>query len=107
MESDTVKKTFLSVLAFSVVLAALGCSLSTTTIEASFSIDGMTCESCSSAITDTLSKIEGVESASADHIIGSAHAIFRSPGVTVDQLVGEIEGLGYTVTATETATVGD
>lgn len=100
-------KMILLALASSIVLTALGCGPSTTTVEASFSIDGMTCESCSSAITDTLSKIEGVESASADHIIGSARAVFRSPGVTEDQLIGEIEGLGYTVTATETVVIGD
>ncbi len=94
-------------LALSTVLTALGCGGSTTLVEASFSIAGMTCESCSSAITETLSKLEGVERASADHIIGSAHAVFRSPEVTADQLIGEIEALGYTVTATETATVGD
>ena len=101
------KKTFLSALAFSIVLTALGCGGSTTLVEASFSVDGMTCESCSSAITDTLSKIEGVESASADHIIGSAQAVFRSPDVTQDQLIGEIESLGYTVTATETVAISD
>jgi copper chaperone CopZ len=98
---------FALALALAALLTVVGCGPSTTTVEASFSIDGMTCESCSSAITDTLSKVEGVESASADHIIGSARAVFRSPDVTVDQLVGEIEGLGYTVTATRTVAIGD
>jgi copper chaperone CopZ len=98
---------FLPAVVFSMVLTVLGCGPSTTTVEASFSVDGMTCESCSSAITETLSRIEGVETASADHIIGSAHAVFRSPGVTADQLAEEIEGLGYTVTATETVVSGD
>lgn len=101
------KKAFYLAAALSIVLIALSCGPSTTTVEASFSIDGMTCESCSSAITDTLSKIEGVESASADHIIGSAHAVFCSPDVTQDQLIGEIERLGFTVTATETMAIGD
>jgi len=102
-----VKKAILLTVAFSILLTVLGCGPSGTLVEASFSIDGMTCESCSSAITETLSTIDGVESASADHIIGSAYAVFRSPTVTQDQLVGEIEGLGYTVTAAETAPIGD
>jgi copper chaperone CopZ len=74
-------------------------------VQASFTVEGMTCESCSEAITDTLSKLDGVETASADHIAGTAQAVIVSPDVSPEQLAAEIEGLGYTVTATETAPV--
>lgn len=78
-----------------------GCTRSTT-VDASFTVEGMHCESCSSAITEALIKVDGVESASADHVSGSASARFQSPGVSPDELVAEIEGLGYTVTAVKT-----
>jgi copper chaperone CopZ len=81
-----------------------GCNRSTT-VDASFTVEGMHCESCSSAITESLEKVEGVESASADHVSGSAQARFSSPGVSPDELAAEIEGLGYTVTAVETTPV--
>lgn len=90
----------LVVLIVAVALVA-GCNRSTT-VRADFTVEGMHCESCSSAITDALGKIDGVESANADHVAGSAEASFTSPMVTADQLVAEIEGLGYTVTAVET-----
>ena len=89
----------------SVVLIALTACSPAPRIEAAFTVEGMTCESCSSAIGETLSAVEGVESASADHIIGSATAVFRSSDVSVDQLVTEIESLGFTVTGTETVEV--
>jgi copper chaperone CopZ len=81
-----------------------GCHRSTT-VDVSFTVEGMHCEGCSSAITDALEKVDGVESASADHATGSAKARFRSPGVSVEQLAAEIEGLGYTVTAVKTTPV--
>ena len=81
-----------------------GCG-ETKAVQASFMVEGMTCESCSNAITETLSNMEGVEGASADHLAGTAEAVFLSPGVTPEQLAAEIEGLGYTVTATELAPV--
>ena len=86
-----------------VVLIGMTACAPTTRVEASFTVEGMTCESCSSAIGETLSAVDGVESASADHIVGSATAVFLSPGVSLELLVSEIEGLGYTVTATRTA----
>ena len=83
---------------------AVGCARSTT-VDASFTVEGMHCESCSSAITEALGKVDGVESASADHAMGSAQARFQSPDVSPDQLKAEIEGLGYTVTAVKTTPV--
>jgi len=99
-------KTSVDRVIFAVVMVAVaamvaGCGR-TTTVHASFTVEGMHCESCSSAITEALEKLDGVESASADHAAGSAEASFRSPGVSPEQLAAEIEGLGYTVTAVET-----
>jgi copper chaperone CopZ len=62
----------------------------------------MTCESCSSAITDALTKVDGVEQATADHVAGTAEAVVTSPAVSPEQLAAEIEGLGYTVTSIST-----
>ena len=87
------------------VLIVIICTLSgcgeSEPVQVKFTVDGMTCESCSAAITETLSKVEGVERATADHVAGSAEAVFIGPEVTAEQLSAEIEGLGYTVTATE------
>lgn len=90
-----------------IAIAAIGltgCNRSET-VQVSFTVEGMHCESCSSAITEVLEKVEGVDSASADHVAGSAEAVFESSGVTPEQLAAEIEGLGYTVTEVETAPV--
>jgi len=88
-----------------VAIVAAGCSRSTT-MKASFAVEGMHCESCSAAITDALEKIDGVEVATADHAAGSAEATFRSPEVTPERLEAEIEGLGYTVTSVTTTPIG-
>ena len=101
MRNSSVSKALLVMLAVMVV-ALSGCG-ETKPVQASFTVEGMTCESCSKAITETLSKMEGVESASADHLAGTAEAVFLGPDVTPDVLAAEIEGLGYTVTATEIA----
>lgn len=100
----SVERLATAVLLVAVVGMILGCDR-TTTVDATFTVEGMHCESCSSAITDALEKVDGVESASADHAMGSAQARFQSPGVSPDQLKAEIEGLGYNVTAVETTPV--
>lgn len=94
----------LLVAAAAAIAVVFGCSGPTLT-EASFTIEGMSCESCSNAITETLGRLEGVESVSADHIVGSATVVFLSPVATAEQLASEIESLGYTVTSTETRAI--
>ena len=89
-----------SVLALAAVLAAVcaGCGAEPSyTVE--FTVDGMSCESCSAAITTALESVDGVQHARADHIAGSAEAVVRGRGVSPEDLVAEIEGLGYTVTS--------
>lgn len=99
------RATIFGVVVLTVTIGALaGCGESEP-VQVVFTVEGMTCESCSTAITETLSKLEGVEQASADHVAGSAEAVFVRTEATVEQLSAEIEGLGYTVTATEVTPV--
>ena len=44
-----------------------------------FTVEGMHCDACSSAITSTLEKTEGVVEASADHELGWAEAVYTIP----------------------------
>lgn len=100
----SVDRVVLGIFVVIVAMVTAGCGRSTT-VHASFTVEGMHCESCSSAITEALEKVEGVNGASADHAKGFAEASFQSPGVSPEQLATEIEGLGYTVTAVEITTV--
>jgi len=70
-----------------------------------FSVDGMHCESCSSAITTSLEKTDGVIEASADHVEGTADVVYDPREVEVEALKAEIEELGFTVTGSSTETV--
>ena len=70
-----------------------------------FTVEGMHCDGCSSAITDALTGTDGVERASADHETGIAEAVYRPRRVGTDELKTEIERLGYTVTGITTETV--
>lgn len=94
----------LGILVLTIAAMVAGCSRSST-VQATFTVEGMHCESCSAAITEALGKVDGVNAASADHAKGSAEARFQSPGVSPEQLTAEIEGLGYTVTAVTTEPV--
>ena len=82
----------------SAVLAIGGCARSEP-VEVAFTVEGMHCESCSSAITQALQQLEGVESATADHAAGTAAAVCRSGEIDPERLAAEIQGLGYTVTS--------
>ena len=102
----SVDRVVLGIFVVIVAIVVAGCNRSTT-LQASFSVEGMHCESCSSAITEALEKMDGVDSASADYAKGSARASFHSPRVSPEELVAEIEGLGYTVTDVKTTPVED
>ena len=88
-----------------VLTVSLGACGRATPVHASFTVEGMHCESCSSAITEVLEKIDGVESASADHETGSAQAVLLSSSVDPNRLATEIESLGYIVTEVKTTPV--
>ena len=72
------------------------------TVRTAFQVKGMHCGGCSSTITATLEKVDGVIEASADHEKGLAEAVYRPRKVEADELKAEIEKLGYTVTGMET-----
>jgi len=75
------------------------------TVRTTFQVKGMHCGGCSSTITATLEKVDGVIEASADHEKGLAEAVYRPRKVEADELKAEIEKLGYTVTGMETEAV--
>ena len=88
------------------MLAVLvGCNHHADQTRTVFTVTGMHCDACSTSIVTTLEKVEGVESALADHETGVAEAIYRPRSVEVDALKAEIEKLGYTVIGMETVTV--
>ncbi len=70
-----------------------------------FNVEGMHCDGCSSTITATLERVDGVVSAQADHETGTAEAVYRPRKVDVEDLKAEIEKLGYTVTGLKTEAV--
>jgi copper chaperone CopZ len=70
-----------------------------------FNVKGMHCDGCSSTITATLERVDGVVSAQADHEKGTAEAIYQPRKVEVEELKAEIEKLGYTVTGLKTQAV--
>ena len=72
-----------------------------------FSVKGMHCDNCSSTITATLKRVDGVVEASADHQEGRAEAVYHPRKVDGEKLKAEIEKLGYTVTGMETEAVED
>jgi len=70
-----------------------------------FVVEGMHCDSCSSAIAESLQGVEGVSSAGADHEKGTADAVFDPGKVNPDKLKIEIEDLGFAVTSMVTEPV--
>ena len=70
-----------------------------------FAIEGMHCDSCSSAITASLEKMDGVSDVTADHEKGFAEVTYRPRKIEVEALKTEIEKLGYTVTGMDTEAV--
>ena len=57
-------------------------------------IGGMTCASCAARITKRLNKLDGVE-ASVNYATEQA-TVTLPDGVTVDELVAQVEAIGYT-----------
>ncbi len=84
------------------VALSLSAGGSPDTVRTVFTIEGMHCDGCSSAITASLEKTDGVVEASADHENGSADVVYHPRTVEADTLKAEIEKLGYTVTGMST-----
>lgn len=62
---------------------------------ASLSIEGMTCASCSNGITNALKDMPLVRSVEVNLANNSAAVLFRGPESNVDEIISEIEDLGY------------
>ena len=94
------------VVAIIVLLAGqvVGCA-KPDTVRTVFTVEGMHCTACSSTITVTLERVDGVVEASADYETGIAEAVYRPQTVGAEELKAEIEQLGYTVTAMQTEAV--
>jgi Cu2+-exporting ATPase len=97
-----VKSTTTLLLVAGLLVLVVGCDRRADLVRTVFTVEGMHCDACSTSITTTLEKVEGVDEVIADHELGFAEAIHRSREVGADQLKTEIENLGYTVTGMET-----
>jgi copper chaperone CopZ len=97
------KKTTLMMF-LAVALAAFACDRPDT-VQTVFQVEGMHCDSCSAAITESLEHVDGVIEASADYQEGIAKAHYHSRKVKVEELEAEIEKLGYTVKGMKTKRV--
>ena len=65
---------------------------------ATVSVGGMTCASCSSAITENLTSLDFVASADVNLIASSATVTYRGPRANVDKIIESIEEIGYEAT---------
>jgi copper chaperone CopZ len=76
-------------------------------VRTAFVVEGMHCDGCSSAITSTVGKLDGVLEVAADHEAGSAEVVYRPRSVDEEDIKEAIEKLGYTVTGSTTEAVED
>jgi copper chaperone CopZ len=100
----TLKPAVVLVVGLALVLVVAGCGR-VKQARTVFTVEGMHCDGCSSAITEALAGTDGVEEASADHGRGMAEVIYRPREVSAEELEAEIEKLGYTVTGARTEVV--
>jgi copper chaperone CopZ len=87
------------------VLIVGACGREEVVARTEFSVEGMTCDSCSNGIIATLEKVDGVVSVSADHEKGFAEAVYQQTKVNDEELEAEIEKLGFTVVGLKTEVV--
>ena len=66
--------------------------------EALFAIEGMTCAGCAASVQTTLEQRQGVASAEVNFDNKTARVKYDASGVSIDQLVTAIQGLGFTAT---------
>ncbi|ORX37325.1 E1-E2 ATPase-domain-containing protein [Kockovaella imperatae] len=65
-----------------------------TSFRTTFSVEGMTCSSCSNAISTALRDLSGIESVNID-VMGNSAVIVHSGSLPISQLIETIENLGY------------
>jgi Cu2+-exporting ATPase/Cu+-exporting ATPase len=66
-----------------------------------YEVSGMHCASCGSIISKKLKKLPGIESCYVNFATEKANVVFDSNKVNVDQMNGEINKLGYSLTPAE------
>lgn len=69
------------------------------TVEATLSIGGMTCANCKARIESRLAKLKGVISARVSLSEECAKVEFIKEKITIEEIISEIEELGYTASA--------
>ena len=74
-------------------------------VRTTFTVDGMHCDGCSSTITATLKKFDGVTEASADHEAGTAEVLYNPSKTEAEEFKTAIEKLGYTITDISTEVI--
>lgn len=62
-------------------------------------VEGMTCTGCEERIARVLSRLDGVQEASADHCTGEVRVAFDPGRVVPGALAERIERAGYRVTS--------
>ena len=97
-------KSLAAAVLFVAFLALLGCG-EEANLKTTFDVSGMHCDGCSSAITEALSNVDGVDSATADHETGIVEAVHWVSTVSAEELEITIEKLGYTVAGFSSAGV--
>ena len=70
--------------------------------KASITIDGMTCATCSGVVEKGLKQVDGIESISVSLITNTGVVVFDSLVVTIDDILDEIEDIGFTPTLKNT-----
>jgi copper chaperone len=60
-------------------------------------VTGMACGGCENAVKRVLSKVDGVDSVTADHVTSLVGVTFDPEKVTATVIREQIEGLGYDV----------
>jgi copper ion binding protein len=64
---------------------------------ASYQVEGMTCEDCSAAITQELTKLDGVASVAADYKTGTVKVGYQPAKVSDEKVIASIESLKFKV----------
>lgn len=78
--------------AYSVAAEAVQASAGT---KATFKVEGMTCGSCSTKVSDALKAIDGVEAVAVDYQTGETQIAYDSAKTDADKLLAAIKATGY------------
>lgn len=67
--------------------------------EHTITVEGMTCTGCEQSVQRAVGRLDGVETASADHTAGRVTVRFDGDIVSEDDIAARIQEAGYTVPA--------